>query len=73
VSGPRLVRREAVVSLDTSRAPAMLLDVGNEGGYPLHTEGLHRHALEWPFPKSGTRTKKHRQTRQGLPRTFQRF
>jgi hypothetical protein len=28
VSRPRSVRREAVVSLDTSRAPAMLLDVG---------------------------------------------
>jgi len=28
VSRPRLVRREAVVSLDASRTPAMLLDVG---------------------------------------------
>ena len=28
VSRPRSVRREAVVSLDTSRTPAMLFDVG---------------------------------------------
>ena len=32
VSRPRLVRREAVVSLDTSRAPAMLFGVGDSGG-----------------------------------------
>jgi hypothetical protein len=33
VSRPLLVRREAVVSLDMSRTPAMLLQVGMEEGF----------------------------------------
>jgi hypothetical protein len=45
VSRPRLVRREAVVSLDTSRAPAMLLRCGSLIGADVRSELIQRIAV----------------------------
>jgi hypothetical protein len=45
VSRPRIVRREAVVSLDTSRPPAMLLRCGSLIGVDVRSELIQRIAV----------------------------
>jgi len=45
VSRPRIMRREAVVSLDTSRAPAMLLRCGSLIGVDVRSALVQRIAV----------------------------
>jgi len=58
VSRPRIVRREAVVSLDTSRAPARLLRRGGPIGADVRSELVQRIAVVPSFtsPSPGMRS-----------------
>jgi hypothetical protein len=52
VSRPRIVRREAVVRLDTSRAPAMLFRCGSLIGVDMRSELVQRIAVVPSFTSS---------------------